>query len=340
MKSLKKIGQWGGALICSVFILNILTFCFYHPVQELKRNGGATPGLMYPHMWGLYGMEGFGIQTIDANGYVNPDLPREKNYYCIIGASHTEGFHSRKNERYSDLLNEKFGYIDSIKFYNIAHSDFTYTGIVKRFNGLVMEFPEMKGLVIEISGTQYSPESLRDALNQTGFSYEDTITSLMQSLTFREKCLITIKNYFPLMRLLGSQLATYNEYNRNNVSTENNNELDLEEYRKVLSATMDLIRGKYAGPIVIVYHPMTTLDSDGSLLISNSVTDTVFEEECIKHNIDFINMKDSFEKDFYENDEVAYGFWNTTMMSGHINKRCHELIADKLYDYFSDKGID
>ena len=47
-KILKEVVQWGLALILSMLMLNGATFLFYHPVNELFRNGGSTPGLMYP----------------------------------------------------------------------------------------------------------------------------------------------------------------------------------------------------------------------------------------------------------------------------------------------------
>ena len=48
-KLLKELMQWIAAFIIAAFVLNLLTFSFYHPVIEIHRNGGASPGLMIPH---------------------------------------------------------------------------------------------------------------------------------------------------------------------------------------------------------------------------------------------------------------------------------------------------
>ena len=339
-KILKDVVQWGLALVLSMLMLNGATFLFYHPVNELFRNGGSTPGLMYPYMWGLYGNEGYGIQTIDRNGYVNPDLPLEESYYIIVGASHTEGFHTGRNKRFSDLLNYRFGYVDSLKFYNIAHSDFFYDDIVKHFRGMCMEFPNMQGVVIEIGSTYYSVESLRDSTDQIGYTEEDSIESLTSSLSLKDECILKIKDYFPFIRVLAAQYETYKNFNKMSIPVGNNNiNISLDDYKAALSATMDLIREEFSGSIVVVYHPMTVLDADGNLIIVSCETDPIFEEECFKHNISFINMADSFEEAYYEKNIAVYGFWNTTMMEGHINDYCHELIADKLYVYFSEEGL-
>ena len=75
-KLFREILSWGLAILLAAGILNLFAFCYYHPVHKFPRAGGATYSLAVPHQWGLYGMEGYGIQKIDRNGYVNPDLPR------------------------------------------------------------------------------------------------------------------------------------------------------------------------------------------------------------------------------------------------------------------------
>ncbi len=169
-KVFKELLQWTGAFLTAFFVLNILTFSFYHPVIEIHRNGGSTPGLMIPLQWGLLGLEWYGIQTTDSRSYVNSDLPLIKDYYCITGASHTEGFHSRKGERFSDYLNSMFGYTDSLKFYNIAHTAYQFDEIAMHFPGILAEFPDMKGLIIELDSTNYSLDQLECALNQSNYS--------------------------------------------------------------------------------------------------------------------------------------------------------------------------
>lgn len=337
LKMAKEITGWGIAIVFSIAILNLFTFCFYHPVHELSRSGGASPGLMVPYQWGLYGTEGWGIQTIDSNGYPNPDLPLEEEYYCITGMSHTEGFHSMKGERYSDILNQKSGYHDSLKFYNIAHSGYEFDQIARHFKGIVEEFPDMEGIIIEIDSTNYSVERLNNALDQIGYAEEnDSIEALLAKLSVKDRSVITFKNYFPFFRLLSMQLETYrkscSEKEMQNVSDPEIS-LNINEYKKSLDKVFTCMRSEYQGRILIVYHPSTTLNPDGLLSVSHSKTDDIFEAECARYKIDFINLGPDFEKAFYDDNHAVYGFWNTTLMYGHINKYCHQIIADKIYDY-------
>ncbi len=352
---IKELLGWMLAFICAVIVLNLFTFSFYHPAVELKRNGGATPGLMLPHQWSLLGLEGYGIQVIDKNGYVNPDLPLESEYYCVVGASHTEGLHSKRGERVSDYLNSYAGCTDTLKFYNIAHTAYQFNNIARHFNGIVQEFPDMKGLIIELDSSDFTIDQLTDALDQTSFSQdEDTIAALSSKLSGKSKAINAVKEYIPLLRELSFQMETYRKSKSHNTNDtvyradEYNNESSevtssdtfLTEYRSALSDVMKMIRCEYSGPIIIVYHPTTSLDSEGNLIVNSEPTDSIFAEECQKNDITYIDMSKAFS-DAYYNDHVAvYGFWNTTLMTGHINKYCHELMAEAVYNYLKETGIE
>ena len=344
-KLIGQLSQWILALICVVFVLNILCFAFYHPVHEMPRSGGATPGLMYPHMWGLYGTEGYGIQTIDSSGYINPDLPREKSYFCVLGSSNTEGFQIGRGDRYCDLLNRKFGYEDTLRFYNIAHSGLFFNDMAKRFDALCTEFPGMEGLIIELISTKYSPADLNAALDQTPYTEpDDTMDGLMANLTARDKLVIGVKNCFPLMRLLTNQYATYMSSRSNDLDfadflMSDAGTSDPAEYEQALNDVFDMMRGRFDGPIIIVYHPMTTIDPDGSLRFSTSDTDEIFRRVCEAHDVDFVDMSETFERAYYEDRLALHGFANTAPMTGHMNGDAHRLVADVLYDLLVQKGI-
>lgn len=338
---LNETTKWILAIFCSVFVLNILVFAYYHPFCEFKRPGGATPSVMVPYQWGLYGDEGWRIQTIDSFGYPNPNLPRAEKYFCIIGSSHTEGFRSI-GKRYSDILNDMLGDGESLIFYNIAHSGFYFDEIAKHFSGIVQEFPDMTGLVVEIHNTDYTVATLTSSLEQIGYDRTtDSAEEIMSKLSNKEKTVIHFKNSIPFFRLLSLQLKRYREYkfldkdNKSKINEENTK--NEKEYREVLDKVFILMREMFNGEIIIVYHPMTNLNVDGTLNVKSNYTDTIFEEVCREHSIVFINMKEDFVKEFYENNHAVYGFNNTTLMTGHINQYCHQLIAERLFNYFEGR---
>lgn len=335
---IKEIASWVLAGVLSVLVLNAFTFFFYHPLHELNRNGGATPGLKVPNQWSLYGTEGWGIQTIDSMGYPNPDLPLDDDYYIVIGTSHVEGLNVGTGERVSDILNERMGYADTLKFYNIAHSGYDFDNIVRHFEGLVEEFPNMEGLIIEIRQTDYSAEQLDYAVNQIGYSEsEDSIVAVMDDLDIGDRALIELKTYFPFFRLLTYQYAIYQNTHSDielSVISEEDEEYDYSEYIESLDRVMALIRSEYQGPMLIVYHPEMSINADGSVQTHNDETYELFEDACNRYGIGFVNVGPYFEAMYYEHNYACYGFWNTTMMSGHINRYGHRIISDVVYDYF------
>lgn len=64
-----------------------------------------------------------------------------------------------------------------------------------------------------------------------------------------------------------------------------------------------------------------------------SQTSENFLRACQENGMKVLNMQPIFSRHFEENREVPYGFWNTSMGTGHLNKIGHQLIAQELYDY-------
>ena len=211
------------------------------------------------------------------------------------------------------------------------------------FPGIVAEFPDMKGLIIELDSTDYSLDQLEASLDQTGYSKdEDSIEALLAGQSPKNKIVNVIKGAFPLLRELSFQYETYKTFKKSSADSDSEADttaFDTEAYTSALSRVMDLIRSEYSGPIIIVFHPDTIINSDGSLEIKQLPTDKPFKDECQRHDIVFLDLSDRFYNAYYEDHVVPTGFWNTTMNSGHINKYGHQIMADALYEYLISEGI-
>jgi hypothetical protein len=84
-------------------------------------------------------------------------------------------------------------------------------------------------------------------------------------------------------------------------------------------------------PIFIFYHPSYTLQSDGSIKNNTDkwYLDT-FEKISKNNNIIFIDTDKDLVELYTTRHILPYGFINTRVGSGHLNKYGHEVIAKRL----------
>jgi hypothetical protein len=332
----KQIAGWACAILIALFIMNLLTFAFYNPCQELIRTGGSTTGFLLPDSKGVYGLEGYCIANIDSNGYVNRNLPRSDSYYIVAGASHTEGLFIPLKYRYSDILNDKFTDGKELKVYNIARSGNFFSIVLQHLDGILNEFPDAEAIIIETDTLTYDTKALYDSTIQAGYDPEQTAQSIVDSLSSKEKLKMQVKQYLPLVRELHKQYLTYEE---SKAEPSSSDILDQSfwaseyagGYAEALDSLMAFIRSRTDKRIIILYHPAVSIEKDGSLKLLTNGAEPYYREACTKYGIDFVDMSDTFMT-AYEHDHIMpYGFNNTTPGAGHINKAAHRMIAEELY---------
>lgn len=332
----KQMIGWGVAVLLALFIMNLITFVFYDPCQELTREHGATTGLLLPDSRGVYGLEGYCIANIDDNGYVNRDLPRASSYYVVAGASHTEGLFLPLNLRYSDRLNDMLGSDNELRIYNIGRSGNFFSIVLQHLDGILGEFPDAEGIIIETDTLTYDTKALFDSQVQAGYDPSETASVMYSGLNSRQRITMQIKQYLPLIRELHKQYLTYR-----NMSEENTPSDILDPdfwaqeyaggYSDALDSLMAFLRNKTDKQIIILYHPAVTIEPDGSMKLMSNGAEPYYREICAKYGIDFIDMSDTYLKAYEKDHIVPYGFANTTMGAGHTNREAHRMMAEELY---------
>lgn len=337
---LKQIAQWIIAIPAALLIMNLITFAFYDPCQELIRKQGSTTGFLLPDTKGVYGLEGYCIANIDDRGYVNRDLDLAGNYCIVAGASHTEGLFIPLKYRYSDILNDMISDDGSLHVYNIGRSGNFFSVVLQHLDGIVSEFPDAKAIIIETDSLAYDTKALYDSQIQTGYDENETARAMLDSLTDRQKLTIKIKQMLPLVRELHKQYLTYEE-SKAEPSSSDILDPDFweEEYKggfnEALDSLMAFIRSKTDKQVIILYHPAVTLKKDGTMELMTNKAEAYYRETCRKYDIDFVDMSDAFLKAYEEEHIIPYGFNNTTPGAGHINRAAHRMMAEELYNVLS-----
>lgn len=99
--------------------------------------------------------------------------------------------------------------------------------------------------------------------------------------------------------------------------------------RKVLTHAAETAE-KTGTEIIVVFQPKTWLDGYGGILIyDDSVVGDydVFYESCGVH---LLNMSDIFRTNYESEKVLPFGFCNTKVGAGHLNRNGHRMIADAL----------
>lgn len=79
------------AVILSAILVNGVMFFYERPVAWIDTPNGASGSIRRPGALLVHETEGYGVNTIDALGYLNYDYPLANDYVLMMGASHSLG---------------------------------------------------------------------------------------------------------------------------------------------------------------------------------------------------------------------------------------------------------
>lgn len=336
MKTAKNIWQWVLSIAIAFCLVNALCFLYERPTGWFDTPNGPSLAGWRPGSVLVHGTEGYGITRVDKNGYLNPYGKLESNYILMMGSSHTQGKEVPSGQKYSVLVNTHFsGETDVLRTYNIASDGNFLPSIIQHFQAAVQAFPDSQMVTIEIANTDFSEETLRNALSQVTLDIENSVVSQDKNAGLKIRISNFVKEGFPLLSLIKSEWKTATAQQ----TAAEPQTVDAAAYAALLNQAMALIRSEYDRPIVIIYHPAVSLKADGTVNIKYGSMWSEFQNACVSNSIDVINMGQIFEQWYYEHRQLPYGFCNTAPGTGHLNKVGHRLIADTLIEYIERKAV-
>lgn len=341
---MKIVKNWILAFVIAVLIGNSVSLIYERPTGWIDRENSSTPAIFNPGSVLVHNTEWHGVYQADKNGYFNKGTLVDSGYTIITGASHTAGKEVAYGYRYSDLLNlmlksdSKYSE-DDIVAYNVSMDAYFFPAIINGFSCIVSEFPNSDNIVIEVGKTNFDVESLETALPQKLYSESERGALITQTLSFKKKLSMTVKEMVPLTSRIKTTLKTISKGNDKDSVNDSLQDLSLEDYRDALNLDLSTIREEYGGNLIILYHPTVTITDDG-MTVDKEVTTPIFAEVCAENNITFVDMTESFQRAYEEDYTVPYGFNNTSMGAGHLNADGHRLIAEALYPYLVNGGED
>jgi hypothetical protein len=323
----------GFASCVAVLALSILCMGYYRFPLTLPTRDSPTDRILEPNARYIYGLEGFGYGKINNEGFQNTE-----DYFgqiidiLIMGSSHMESFQVPQDKTTVYLLNKL---LDGDKFvYNIGAADHDFSISVKNMKNAIGKYKPQKYIIIETSSVKFDKKTLGDIVsgNMKWLFPESNISGTRAFLrtTFLKDILY--------IRLLLAQIQIHKNKGGSVVPIiedpiDSAYLHDLDSVMQYIVKTCE----QYNVQPVILYHPHLILQKDGSVLPdTDSAYLRTFSRSCVFNNIHFIDMTENFVEKYNEEHILPYGFFNTSVGQGHLNKIGHLIIAQKLYEEFKD----
>jgi len=320
----------GKTVLSGALALSVLTaFCYLYfnvPVHYTTVHG-ATDYTGKANTFYSRGTEGFACGKTNNEGYTNMfDFSEDcQTDILIMGSSHMEAYQVGMDESTASRLNKM---LPDDLVYNIGVSGHVFLTCVSNLQAAIDKYHPTKYIVIETSNIDFSESDLKKALNGE-----------IAEIPTHEHGIIGILQQNQFIRLLYTQLKNHiNQRNANDLNTEeatfihNNQKKANEVLLDTLLAKINLVAKNGHAEVLIVYHPSIHVQTDASLSIEkdlNSVSQ--FKSLCNENSILFLDMSDRFLQEYAESYTLPYGFSNSSVGSGHLNKYGHAMIADEIY---------
>ena len=356
-KTGKSIVSWCLALVVALLIANGISFFYRSGAGSIQRENAYSTSIRTPNSSIVRGSEGYGVNHVDAKGYLNDDkLPLNEHCILLMGSSHAEALQVMQQDNMASVLNDLID--PGVRtVYNLGTAGQTLPRIIEGFQAAMEEFPSAEAILIEMSQMELSTDELARAMDQAKFDPASTGEALDASLSPSRRMRNNILLAAPLVSLLRQQVDSMNfsmldafgidrlmaQVNKlvapkndaaqtQAVVPVNAGSVAQPGYAEALNQALALIRSETDKPIILLYHPGVVILPDGTIAIDRDMR--YFEDyvaACASNGIVFLDTGDAFLA-AYENDySVPYGFTNTTFVSGHLNKTGHRIVAEAFY---------
>jgi hypothetical protein len=272
--------------------------------------------------------EGISIGFYDKNGYNNAYPSEDVIDYLCLGSSQMEAKEVMPNKNMVYFLNEildsngETGYA-----YNIGVSGEQMTTCISRLGHAVETYCPQRAVIIETGALDFSQNEIDEAL-------EDPEVG---NLFYTYRGIMGIVRKLPYIRLVYVQLELLQDKKKAEtaavVENDTVSEFDYVSYKTKITPLIEKAEKNAKGiPVIIFYHPGVTIQTDGSLSTGGDpAMIRCFRDICEANGVRFLDMSERFQREYYENYTVPYGFANTRVASGHLNRYGHAMIADELY---------
>jgi len=354
-KTFKTIISWCLAFVVALLCANLISFFYRSGAGSIQRENAYSGSIRTPNSIIVRGAEGYGVNAVDENGYLNDStLPLAEHYMLLMGSSHAEGLQVMQRDNMATVLNNLIE--PGVRtVYNLGTAGQTLPLILEGFQAAIEEFPDSAAVLIEISQTDFPVADFQHAMDQTQYDPASSGKALDQSLGLTRRIRNNILGVLPVISQLRQQIESMEfgmpdafgiqrliaQYTadaaQSSAQAPVSSETSAAEYYETLNQALALMRAEYSNPIILLYHPNVAIMPDGTLAIARDMRYyEAYLTACENNDIVFVDTGDAFLKAYQEDYSVPFGFSNTTMLSGHLNRLGHKIVAEAFYEALTE----
>lgn len=323
---LKALGKVAIAGLIAFLALTAFCLVYYNLPSHAKSPDGSTDFRWEPKVFYSRATEGFAWGRTNNEGFADAhDLEEGAQVgVLIMGSSQMEGFNVDQKDTAAYLLGEMLG---DKTVYNIGVSSHTFCMCCGNLEAALSSY-RPQTVVIETNVCVFSDPLLEAVINGTVKEVDSHTEGLLGLLQ---------RNQY--LRLLYSQFSNYREKKAADEEEDASSESKLNDPQLLAGVLSKIgsIAEANGAKLVILYHPGTELNPDGSLKLTGSEPAAAqFAELCPQYGIVFLDLSERIMEGYERESKLPYGFANTPVGSGHLNKYGHKMIAEELFKTISE----
>ncbi len=292
--------------------------------------------------------EGFSFGMTNNEGYYDEYdyVDGEPVDVLVMGSSHMEAANVMAKDSTSARLDHMLA---DRNVYDIGVSGHYFPTCVKNLENALAKYKPDSYVVIETGNLYFTDEELYEMIEGTApsiSSHADGIFGLLQKNQFLRQLYYQLDSYMGKgdKNDIAEKIIEYTPPSEMNVGEapesagdSKTDRLCNEEHLTEVLARIKGIADKYNAQIIILFHPTIRLKDDGEMLFDNTEADSdQYRRLCEENGIYYLDMSDRFMEEYQTDSSLPYGFINTSVGFGHLDKKGHAMIADELYELISE----
>lgn len=290
---------------------------------------GASDFKYEPNTWYTNQTEGFSTGRTNNDGYMDafdytPGMPIK---VLIMGASNMEATAVDMDQSTAARLNTMLG---EKTVYNIGISMHSLITCFTNLPAALEKYRPASYVVFEATSLTYPAQELRDALDGT------TVEMALQDNKLKKNPFLR-SMYSKLQNLWTDRIQPLFAAPPDDADTGTAGSDDAEAAQQLLDEVLARAARQLAAAGVqgiVFYHPPTTLDRDGHLILGTAEDEKNKAELaalCAKNGLIFLDLSDRFRAEYAAAHILPHGFANSSVGSGHLNSDGHRMLAEELY---------
>lgn len=335
--------------------LILRTFVLKHPTIETDAQWGRR---FPPYAQVTWGTEGLGRMQMDAYGFNNDPQPTDwlqsLTRIAILGDSHTEALQVPREENFSSLLQTRLG--PNRQVLNLGMGDNSLAHYLLTAKTIQDHFrPDI--VVVQVTAEDFTADAFNPAKSvRLAVKPEGGFTLVTQiGLAPIQKIKQKLSSVPMMGDLLEASLIKYGFQRAQRLRDSfqvGETVVASPEERASAEPSYDVSKAihwelselrKTFPTLMIVYLPWAPMmEGKAVKLVEDQkylAVKSILIQETARLDIPFVDITDSFVRDFQEHKTLPRGFGNTRPGFGHLNARGHDLVAKEiqraLYTHFS-----